>query len=217
MVDHSERGKTATFGAAAQQALGLLTIETDSSGLVTVGSRRLDDQQMAEMREAAALPVPIIPACEDLHFDRAMRSLSTLPRRADDALTGDLRLELYRWKLGEFSQGAINYLVSRALETCRWFPTPAECLKILQERYGPVERARAAKASAAAAIRLEQQARLADWMARLRSGEASQQEIDAASERHRRIAEAAGLLRWDDAAGCHRLRGTLDGQQQEAA
>lgn len=216
MADRSERGTTAPVGVAAQQALGLLTIETDSSGLATVASRRLDDQQIAEMRVAAAQPVPVLPACEDLHFDRAMRSLSTLPRRADDELTGDLRLELYRWKLGGFSQGAINHLVSRALETCRWFPSPAECLVILQERNGPVERAQAAKASAAAAIRLEMQARLADWMDRLRRGEASQDEIDGVSERHRRIAETAGLLRWDEAAGCHRLRAPLD-EQQEAA
>lgn len=53
--------------------------------------------------------------------------LATLPRKQADDVSGELLVEVYERQLGGYPQQQIEYLTDRAIETCRWFPTVAEC------------------------------------------------------------------------------------------
>jgi hypothetical protein len=197
MAEVIERGRTEQVGAAAGQLLNQLTIGTDFSAFSTP-ALRLDDQQIAELQQAANLPLPAPPPpCDEDHFDKCMRSLSILPRKAEDQTTGALRAKLYGRLLGHFDRAAISYMTETALATCRWFPTPAECLEILAGHAGSAEQARKDRATAEARIRREMQQRYLDWLMRLRRGDMMQSEVDAAPERWCAVGETQGLLRKD--------------------
>lgn len=211
MAEVIERGRTEQVGAAAADLLAQATGETVSCKPATATlllpdpaqqalwtAERLDDQQIATLRDTANLPLPVRVQCPDGRFAEAMRSLTILPRKADDKVTGDLRLKLYRWQLREFSEGDINFLVKEALASCKFFPTPAECLAIIGRRDGPVERAQRNQAAAQGRIRREMQQRYLDWLMRLRRGDMMQSEVDAAPERWCAVGETQGLLRKDD-------------------
>ena len=59
--------------------------------------------------------------------------LSALPRRHADDISGELFAEAYARKLGGLNKPQVEYLLDKALERCRWFPTIAECLEIVSE------------------------------------------------------------------------------------
>lgn len=219
MAEVIERGRTEQVGAAAADLLAQATDATASCKPATAtlllpdpeqqalwAAERLDDQQIATLRDTANLPLPVRTICPDGRFAEAMRSLTILPRKADDKVTGDLRLRLYRWQLREFSEGDINFLVKEALANCKFFPTPAECLAILGRRDGPVERAKRLQGAAQGRIRREMQQRYLDWLTQLRRGDLTQAEVDAAPPRWCAVGETQGLLRKTE-TGAFVLRG----------
>lgn len=196
MVEHSERSKTATVGKVAAQLAGNLTLVTECNPSWPVASR-LDDQQIDLLRQTANMPLPILQPCDPLFLDECLLAMTTLPRRADDRLIGSLRVEVYTGALAKFDRTAIKFLRNTALTTCRFFPSPAECLKILEGFDSPVARARRERDAAQARIRREMTERFRDWQRQLRRGELTQADVDAAPERWRMIAETAGDLRKD--------------------
>ena len=57
--------------------------------------------------------------------------LAVLPRRGSDDVSGELFVSAYQHKLGHLPNDAVSYIADKALETCKWFPTIAECLELL--------------------------------------------------------------------------------------
>jgi hypothetical protein len=135
-----------------------------------------------------------------------MRSLSILPSRSDDDLTGKLRLNIYHRMMGQYPRAAIAFMVETALATLDWFPTPKQCLEILSgwhDRDAVEHKHRTAMA--ASAVRQERQARLGEVMDALDRRALDQDQIDALPEQVRAIGAERGFLRLHD-DGVYRAR-----------
>lgn len=154
---------------------------------------RLDDQLLAKVERIARLPVPPAKPCPEDFFLQCMRTLSTLPARADDRTTGELRLAVLKMHLGRYPKSALAFLTEKATAECRFFPSPAECLAILnrwERSDGPYR----ASCVARRALSRELQERLDSARRALRAGEATQQQVDALNDRAKRILATEGLL-----------------------
>lgn len=154
---------------------------------------------MLEMvRTISSSPALVDAPCPDDHFLKSMRAMSMLPRRADDDLTGELRVAMYQRKLGKMPAAAISFLVSEALGRCEWFPSIAECLRIIEgwPGVGVGERRRE---KAAWLVQRELNARLDEIVARLAKRDMTQDEIDALPEAAKLVgAEKCYLWAWPD-------------------
>lgn len=159
---------------------------------------RLDDGALAMVEEVARSSLPVLPPCDETHFVRCYRLMLTLPRKADDELTGTARLNLYTRMLGSYPTEAINHLAEQAIASCDWFPTPKQCLDILAGWKRTDDPAQI-KAKAGILARRERQARADDMLAALDRREMTQAEIDALPLRIKRIAaERCTLWAWPD-------------------
>lgn len=166
---------------------------------------RLGDGLMGQLVEIANCPLPAETGWDEDHFAQVMHSMSTaLKMRSDDEIDGKLRYALYRRKLQGFSRKALSYLCEKALETCTFFPTISECLKILK---GWENRtiATAARDKAKLAVSRERTARMEETMTALMRGDLDGEAIAALSEGIRSIALTRGLI-WDDGDGVYRPR-----------
>lgn len=95
---------------------------------------RLDDQQLAAVREIAEAPLPTLPICDERTFGQALRMmLAALPRRNADDISGELFVAAYERQLGHLNRFQVEYLMDKALQRCRWFPTISECIEIAGE------------------------------------------------------------------------------------
>lgn len=56
--------------------------------------------------------------------------LAALPRRQADDISGELFVAAYERQLGHMSRPQAEHMMDKALKTCRWFPTIAECLEL---------------------------------------------------------------------------------------
>lgn len=145
-------------------------------------------------------PAPVTPERlgEHLSFMSA-----ALPRQAQDKSGGERKLTVYASIIGKFSDEAIAFMARRACETLNWFPTPNQCLEIL-EAYSakPGERDKA--------LRYCQkfwQARLEAFLTSLKAGDADQTAVDEVPEQWRMIAMEKGFLRrMDDGSFIIRTR-----------
>lgn len=195
-------GTQAIGEALGRNVLAGVTIGTDlpepstprSNALAAV---RLDDQALAMLEELAISPLPALPPCDEGDFAELLRSLTILPRRADDEVTGKLRAKIYWRKLGGHSHDALKFMVSTALDELDWFPTIAQCQAILA-RWERRDDAVARKASAANLARAERRARFDDVMRALERRELDQAAIDALPLRLRAIGAERGFLRLHD-------------------
>lgn len=143
--------------------------------------------------ELANSALPAEQSCDRAHFDQCLKAIDILPRRQVDAIGGDLQLKLYRKHLGGFSNDALSYLTSEATKTCMWFPTIAECLKILSA-WPNRDRDAGRREKARVLCRNELQARMNDVLARLERRELEQEEIDGLPERVKLVAAEKGFL-----------------------
>lgn len=213
-------GSSEAIGRAVPDLLARVTIETGSSAPSTAGSKpvmRLDDQALAQMTDLANSPLPPLPRCDDDYFDKSMRAMSILPRRADDEVRGELRLHLYRRMIGHYPREAISFLAERALASLDWFPSPKQCLDILGE-WKRNDDAVQRQASAQRLVRAEMQARFDDRLGALERRELDQQAIDALPLRMREIGVERGFLRLHD-DGVFRVRAETrtNGDSESAA
>lgn len=182
---------------AGTVSCGPLTQASQVLDLATL-PRRLDDQTLDLLREVMISPLPEPARCDDEHFAKCLRSMAILPYRADDATGGALRHRLYAAKLQGFSNEAMGYLVSKALEQCQWFPTIAECLRILAT-WPNRDVASARRGKAEVLVRDEMQARMNEALETLRRREIDQSEIDALPDLWKRVAAENCLLwAWPD-------------------
>lgn len=157
---------------------------------------RLDDAQLALCDRVAALPAPPLIPAEHAFLIQCMRTLSTLPRRAEDETTAKIRLGLFQRHFGHLSREALAHLTERATATCAFFPTPKECFDILLG-WQRSDDAHRAHGRAETLARREREARFDDLCARFRAGQVEQPEVDALSERWQRILVERGFLRMD--------------------
>lgn len=95
---------------------------------------RLTDNQLGELVALTREPLPPPEACDDQHFAKCFRLMSAvLPKQSKDELAGKLFVAGYQRILQSYPKDAISFLAEQAMTRCRWFPTIAECIDILQE------------------------------------------------------------------------------------
>lgn len=104
---------------------------------------------------------------------------------------------VYSRHLAGHSEPALNFLAREATATCRFFPTPSECIEIIG-RWERRDEATQAKAMAATRARQERQQRLDDLRSRIDAGEATPAEVAAQPGRIRAILETEGRMRWNE-------------------
>lgn len=140
---------------------GLQKLSTGDLDLTLLPSR-LDDQLLAQVREIVEAPLPTLPTCDDRTFSQALRMmLAALPRRNADDVSGELFVAAYQRQLGHLNRSQVEFLMDKALQRCRWFPTIAECLEIVGEWRRSDEPLRR-KQQAEAMVRKEELARFWD-------------------------------------------------------
>ena len=149
--------------------------------------------QCDQLREMAlAMPTEHIPAApselaKQLQFIRA-----TLPTQNTDEVAGQMRTAVYARILGGYTKEALSYMTERVCRELDWFPTPRQCLAILED-YRP----RATRKDKALTICAKHtQARFDEWVMSLRIGEPA--DLETVPDRWLRIAETQGHLRCID-------------------
>lgn len=162
---------------------------------------RLDDQLLAVVERIAQLPVAALPPTTEDNFLKCMRTLDVLPARREDALSGELRLNLYRRHFISQPTAAWAFLVERATLECKWFPTPQE-MKAIFDKWSRTDGPARAVQLAQTRARNEKQARFDDLVAQLKEGKVTQEQVDVLPERWKRILATQGFL-WD---GTYALR-----------
>lgn len=179
-----------------------LTSKADLLDLSSLPAR-LDDGTVELLKQIVTAPLPPVEQCSDEQLARCLKSLDILPRKADDT-SGKLRYALYRAKLSGYSDAALGYMTSKALEQCHWFPTIAECLTILAG-FPNREVASDRKETAKLLIRREANARMDDDLLVLKNREMAQEQIDALPEFTKRVAVERCFL-WACKDGTHIVR-----------
>lgn len=117
---------------------------------------------------------------------------ATLPTKAMDEEGGKKRVAVYARILGDFSNEALAYMARRACETLDWFPTPRQCLDILREYREPATD----RDKALMLCHRFWQGRFEDFIAALKAGTATDDDVAAVPETWRKIAMEQGYLRW---------------------
>ena len=94
---------------------------------------RLNDVMMQALKEEVSFPIPDLPTCDRKTFNQVLRMmLAALPRRQADDISGELFVAAYERQLGHINRSQAEYLLDKSLQTCKWFPTIAECLELLE-------------------------------------------------------------------------------------
>lgn len=170
---------------------------------------RLSDRELAEVRAIARRDLPPEVPVSPLQFTKAMRRLSVLSRRADDDNTGEERLEVYARMLGHYPAEAIAFMTRTILTTEQWFPSPAQCLRVL-ERWSRNDAAVQAQGLARTMCQAELEHRWQEILDRFRSArrgeiEIPQAEIDALPDPIKRRLDCEMLL-WIGLSGQWEVR-----------
>ena len=169
---------------------------TDSLDLRRLPAR-LNDTLLARVEAIATAALPALLPCDETYFGRALRAMdAALPKRSSDDVSGELMVAVYRRRLGDTPRDAMNYLFNRVIDTCRWFPTVAECLEILAgwERSDDLTQRRN---MARFRVRNEKKVRLGEAMMELAARTMPQADIDRLPEYWRKIAVERGYLRME--------------------
>lgn len=141
---------------------------------------------------AWALTLPTVEDRLDPGFlaDQMAFMDAALPSRDVDVEQGRLRATAYFSALSAYPDEAIAFMARKAVETCKFFPTPSECLAILKSwTLGPSTRERALTL-----CRKFNEERFDRWKAAIRERNERALAADV-PDQWRRILEAEGLLR----------------------
>lgn len=126
--------------------------------------------------------------------------LAALPKRSHDDVSGELLIAAYQRKLGNLSAAQLSYIADKALGECKWFPTIAECLDMLESYRRHDEMVK----RQVLAIRIANRERNADKQDQrawdiARSHAIRQSDVDAMTDQIKRIGLACGaLVKGDD-------------------
>lgn len=84
--------------------------------------------------ELASCRLPEPAPCDEQHFVKCIRLMdAVLPKQSKDMVSGKLFVMGYQRVLQGYPKDAISYLAEQAMRRCRWFPTIAECIDIIEE------------------------------------------------------------------------------------
>jgi hypothetical protein len=146
-----------------------------------------------ELRSIAlAMPLENVPV-ETRELAKQLQFIeATLPSKNTDEQSGQMRTAVYARILGGYTKEALSYMTERVCKELDWFPTPRQCLEIL-DAYTP----RATKRDKALQICANHtEARFDEFIMSLRCGEPV--ELKDKPERWLRIAETRDYLRFGD-------------------
>lgn len=116
---------------------------------------------------------------------------ATLPSKNQDEESGQQRVTVYATLLRGYSNGAMAFMARRACATLDWFPTPRQCIDILnQYREPPTDRDLALSYCHSFG-----QAQFEAFLASFEARQATNTTIAAVPEQWRRIAMERGYLR----------------------
>jgi hypothetical protein len=186
----------------AQQIGQLINVETKTALPQHFDTSRMDelmsrsDLTVAECDElrsiALAMPVENLPV-ETRELAKHLQFIeATLPSKNTDEQSGQMRTAVYARILGGYTKEALSYMTERVCKELDWFPTPRQCLQIL-DSYTP----RTTKKDKALQICFNnRQARFEEFIMSLRRREP----VDLADkpESWLQIAENHGYLRFAD-------------------
>ena len=186
---------------AAQVAGQVVSVETHGNpSLVRLPTARPITGMPTTIEEARALGAwarvqpEAEPKATPQQIARHLEFLAaTLPSRATDETSAKMRFAVYSRFLMEYSNAALAFMAREACIRFDWFPTPRQCLSVLDEYRAP-------STDRDVALRQCQtywQDRHEAWLNLLASGEATQSDIDAVPIQWRRIAVEHGHLRRD--------------------
>ena len=186
----------------AQQIGQLVSLETKTDLPQRFDMSRMDDlmtrsdltvAECDELRSIAlAMPIENIPV-ETRELAKQLQFIeATLPSKNTDEQSGQMRTAVYARILGGYTKEALSYMTERVCKELDWFPTPRQCLAIL-ESYTPTT----TKKDKALRICLNHAtARFDDFIGKLHCGEPV--ELSDKPERWLRIAVERGYLRFAD-------------------
>lgn len=117
---------------------------------------------------------------------------ATLPSKAQDDDSGKMRFAVYSSILSEYSNDALAYMARRACAELDWFPTPRQCLALIDQYRPPISE----KDIALSLCHQFFQGRFEDFISDLKLGLATQDLVDAVPLKWRQIAMEQGYLRW---------------------
>lgn len=172
------------------------SLELSTNGFLAPAVR-LDDAQLASAEAIAAAPLPVLAQADAQFLAQCLRMLDTLPRRKDDDVSGQLRVRAYEIAIGATPKEAVEFMVTEALRTCKFFPSTSECVEILS-RWSRNDEALRERQRAEVAARHERQARFDDAMRRLSTNQCTPDEIARLPARWKEMAETYGYLRRED-------------------
>lgn len=186
----------------AQQIGQLVNLETKTDLPQHFDTSRMDDlmsrsdltiAECDELRSVAlAMPMENIPV-ETRELAKQLQFIeATLPSKNTDEQSGQMRTAVYARILGGYTKEAISYMTERVCKELDWFPTPRQCIEIL-DSYTP----RSSKRDKALQICANHtQSRFDEFIMSLRCGEPV--ELKDKPERWLRISETQGYLRFVD-------------------
>ena len=130
----------------AQQIGQLINVETKTALPQHFDTSRMDELMsrseltLAECDElrsiALAMPVENIPV-ETKELAKQLQFIeATLPSKNTDEQSGQMRTAVYARILGGYTKEALSYMTERVCKELDWFPTPRQCLQIL-DSYTP--------------------------------------------------------------------------------
>jgi len=117
---------------------------------------------------------------------------ATLPSKNQDEESGRQRVAVYARLLEGYSNDALAFMARRVCETLDWFPTPRQCLEIL-DRYSPPSTDRELALSYVHSFGQQQ---FEDFIAAFEAEQHTDETVAAVPEQWRRIAMERGYLRF---------------------
>ena len=186
----------------AQQIGQLVSLETKTALPQHFDTSRMDDLMslseltVAECDElraiALAMPIENVPV-ETRELAKQLPFIEApLPSKNTDEQSGQMRTAVYARILGGYTKEALSYMTERVCKELDWFPTPRQCVEIL-ERYTPPS---TKKEKALHICANHTQARFDDFIANLHCK--LPVELSDKPERWLRIAETRGYIRFAD-------------------
>lgn len=184
------------IGKVMAHALSELTASPPHSAMSLVAKPPI--RMPATVEEADALkewalaqPITAEPATIPELSKHLSFIAATLPSKNQDEESGRQRVAVYSSLLRGYSNHALAFMARRVCETLDWFPTPRQCLEIL-DRYSPPATEREL---ALTYVHSFGQMQFEDFIASFESQEATDETVAAVPEQWRRIAMERGYLR----------------------
>jgi len=188
------KGAMATIEAAMGGQSTALLPRFDTSRmdhLLTLSE--MTDSECDELRGLALAMLPEHVPADARQLAKQLQFIeATLPSKNIEEQSGQMRTAVYARILGGYTKEALAYMTERVCRELDWFPTPRQCLEILESYRAPASR----KDKALQICAQHTQAKFDEWIASLRKGESV--ELTGKPERWLRIAETQGYLRCVD-------------------